>query len=149
LNRKSHQRQLLKDLFASQRLAVFATQHDGQPYTNLVAFAETDDLKHLLFVTNRNTHKYANFAADRRVSMLMDSRTNQPSDFQAAVAVTATGIAEEVMGSERDLLTKTYLAKHPHLAGFIDSPDNALIKVKVNDYVIARFNKVISVHIGE
>ena len=37
-------KQLLSDLFSSQRLAVLSTQESGQPYSNLVAFAQTDDL---------------------------------------------------------------------------------------------------------
>jgi len=33
---------------------------------------------------------------DPKVAMVMDNRTNQKADFQRPVAVTATGIAEEV-----------------------------------------------------
>jgi hypothetical protein len=40
----------LKDLFASQRLAVLATQSKKQPYGNLVAFVATEDLNHLLLI---------------------------------------------------------------------------------------------------
>ena len=36
--------QTLKALFSSQRLAILATEDEGQPYGNLVAFAETDNL---------------------------------------------------------------------------------------------------------
>ena len=83
-------RKLLKNLFSSQPLAVLASQGDGQPYGNLVAFAATDDLKSLLFATARATRKYANIIKDPRVAMVIDSRTNQKVDFQRAVAVTAT-----------------------------------------------------------
>ena len=38
---------ILKDLFDSQPLAVLATQGDGQPYTNLVAFVFSQDLQSL------------------------------------------------------------------------------------------------------
>lgn len=80
---------LLRDLFRFQRLAVLATQREGQPFTNLVAFAATDDLKHLAFATTRATRKYANLAADSQVAMLVDNRRNQISDFENAAAVTA------------------------------------------------------------
>ena len=141
--------QLLRDLLASQRLAVLATAENGQPYSNLVAFAETDELRNLLFVTSRSTRKYANLKADGRVAMLVDSRTNQLSDFENAVAVTATGIAEEVLGSERNRLTHTYITKHPHLAQFMNAPDSALIRVRVGDYVVARFGEVTSVQVKD
>ena len=141
--------QLLRDLFSSQRLAVIATQGGGQPYGNLVAFAETDDLKQLLFVTNRATRKYANLKADRRVAMLVDGRKNQLSDFQTALAVTAMGIAGEVPRSEKDILSHIYLRKHPHLVDFVNGSDNALIRVKVVDYIVAKFSEITILHVEE
>jgi hypothetical protein len=138
---------LLRDLFASQQLAVIATQGSGQPHSSLVAFAETDDLKQLLFVTNRDTRKYANLKVDGRASMLVDGRTNHISDFQTAIAVTAIGIAEEVPGSEKNSLSQVYLTKHPHLAGFVNGSNNALVRVKVGEYVVAKFDEVTTVSV--
>jgi nitroimidazol reductase NimA-like FMN-containing flavoprotein (pyridoxamine 5'-phosphate oxidase superfamily) len=141
---------LLRDLFSSQPLAVLATQCNGQPYGNLVAFAATEDLKVLLFATARGTRKFANITMDPRVAMVMDSRTNQKADFQRAVAVTATGTAEEVASTERDHLTKLYLLKHPHLKKFVKSPNSTLLRVKVDTYyVVKRFQNVIVLPIGE
>jgi len=141
---------LLRDLFSSQPLAVLATQCNGQPYGNLVAFAATEDLKVLLFATARGTRKFANITMDPRVAMVMDSRTNQKADFQRAVAVTATGIAEEVASTERDHLIKLYLLKHPHLKKFVKSPNSTLLRVKVDTYyVVKRFQNVIVLPIGE
>ncbi|UCD88202.1 MAG: pyridoxamine 5'-phosphate oxidase family protein [Desulfobacterales bacterium] len=135
---------LLRDLFRSQRLAVLATQREGQPFANLVAFAATDDLKHLAFATTRATRKYANLSADSQVAMLVDNRRNQVSDFENAAAVTAIGKAEEVGGPNRDRLLEVYLAKHPHLKGFATSPTSALIKVTVEKYdVVRRFQHVV------
>ena len=58
----------LKALFTTQKFAVLATQKDGQPYTNLVASASTEDCKHLLFVTPRATRKFANLASDALIA---------------------------------------------------------------------------------
>ena len=57
-------------------------------------------------------------------------------------AVTAIGTVEEVMGIERDSLASTYISKHPYLAEFVNRPEQALMKIKVTDYVIARFDRV-------
>jgi nitroimidazol reductase NimA-like FMN-containing flavoprotein (pyridoxamine 5'-phosphate oxidase superfamily) len=145
----SDPRELLRGLFASQKLAVLATQDEGQPYGNLVAFAETDDLKHLIFVTSRNTQKYANVTENAKVALLIDSRRNQISDFHTAVAVTAIGAAEEITGNEREFLARVYVAKHPHLAEFMDRPDNAVIRITVSDYVVAGFDKAQRVHLSD
>jgi nitroimidazol reductase NimA-like FMN-containing flavoprotein (pyridoxamine 5'-phosphate oxidase superfamily) len=134
----SRLKRLLKDLFSSQPLAVLATQSNGQPYGNLVAFVATEDLRSLLFATARGTRKFANITTDPKVAMVMDSRTNQRADFQKAVAVTATGMVEEVESSERDHLLKLYLSKHPHLKKFVKSPTSALLRVKVDTYYVVK-----------
>ncbi|MGO9145568.1 MAG: pyridoxamine 5'-phosphate oxidase family protein [Desulfomonilia bacterium] len=97
----------MKALFTGQGLAVVSTQEHGQPYCNLVAFASTDDLKHLIFATNRATRKFANIDENPRVSMLIDNRSNRISDFHEAVAVNAVGLAEEILGPEAVSLIKT------------------------------------------
>lgn len=137
-------KKVIKDLFTLEKLAVIATQKDGQPFTNLVAFVATDDLKHLLFVTNRATRKYARLMVDPRVSMMIDNRQNQASDFRDATAVAALGKAAEVKGPERADLMKLYLSKHPHLKAFATAPTCALIKLKVDRYdIVRRFQNVV------
>ena len=150
LKNPSQLKRLLKNLFSSQPLAVLATQSNGQPYGNLVAFAVTEDLKGLLFATVRNTRKFSNITTDPRVAMVMDSRTNQRIDFQRAVAVTATGIVEEVAGADKNQLLQLYLLKHPHLKRFVTSRRCALLKVNVNSYVVVRrFQKVVALSMDD
>ena len=136
-------RQLLRQLFAAQRLCVLATQGRGQPYGSLVAFAETEGIDSLLFATSRASRKYSNLSTDPRVALIIDSRSNADADFSQALAVTATGSAHEASGEARERLAKVYLAKHPHLAEFVRSPQTALCRVEVDEYVIAGFTKVV------
>lgn len=138
----------LEALFSTEPLAVLSTQNEGQPYGSLVAFASSEDLKELYFATTRATRKYANLSSDPRVAMLVDSRSNEVSDFRWAMAVTATGKAEEVKGQEKQKVLKTYLAKHAHLEEFVRSPSCALLKILVESYYVAtRFQNVIEVHV--
>jgi len=138
----------LQGLFESQRLAVLATQNEGQPYTSLVAFTASKDLKQLFFATTRATRKYANLTADSRVAMLIDNRSNKAIDFRWAMSVTATGKADEIEGREKEEASKLYLAKHPHLEEFISSPGCAFLRISVGRYYVAtRFQKVIEVHV--
>jgi len=133
---------LLRELFASQKFAALATEDGGKPHNCLVAFATTDDLTNLLFTTSRDTSKYRNIVAESRVAMLVDSRSNQDSDFRNAIAVTATGKAKEAKGKERDRLLGIYLAKHPQLADFANASENALVKVEIANYEISTFHNV-------
>jgi len=140
---------LLTKLFASQNLAIIATTQDQQPYNNLVAFAATDDLKHLVFATPRATRKFAILSKNPKVAMTIDNRQNTTKDFSEAVAVMAIGKAEEVTGPEKVALLATYVAKHPGLTTFVTSPSCALIRIDVAKYDIVRqFQNVVELHMA-
>lgn len=68
---------LINPSLMSQHLAVLATYYNGQPYSNLAAFAVADNLKHIFFVTSKNTRKYDNIRENKKVAMLIDSRKNE------------------------------------------------------------------------
>lgn len=143
-------KQRLNELFASQKLAVLSTHDKGQPYSSLVCFASTKDLKQILFVTSKNTRKFSNIKTDSRVSFLIDNRTNQNSDIHDAIAVTATGKAEIADGKERDVLLRHYLTKHPYLENFLMEPTSALINVKLEFcYLVETFQKVTELRISQ
>lgn len=138
----------LISLFRSQPLAVLATHNRGQPYGSLVAFAATDDLNYLIFSTTRSTRKFANLSADPRVAMVIDNRSNHPSDLRFAKAVTATGRAEEIPIHESGDFQAIYLNKHPHLEDFVSSPSTALIKIRVEVYyLVTRFQNVVEIRL--
>ncbi len=86
----------IKNLLERQPLAVLATQDNGQPYTSLMAFAFTEDLRFLVFATATSTRKYMNIIEESRVALLIDDRSNNGEDFQKASALTILGEACEV-----------------------------------------------------
>jgi nitroimidazol reductase NimA-like FMN-containing flavoprotein (pyridoxamine 5'-phosphate oxidase superfamily) len=141
-------KKLLKELFRSQLFAALATQQLTRPYNNLIAFVATDDLKSLLFATRRQTNKYANLLSNNAVSVLIDNRANRDSDFRSAVAVTATGTAEEVKEDRKEGLLQLYLVKHHNLEKFVHSPESALFRIRVKSYYIVRnFQEVMELKI--
>ena len=141
-------RSRLKDLCTSQKLAVVSTQSGGQPYASLVAFAASDDLRHIFFVTARTTRKFANLTRDPRVAVLINSSTNDEADFHEAVSITVTGIAEEIKDPERQDILKLYLSKHPYLDDFAKSPSCALIRVTARSYyMVQNFQNVMELHL--
>ena len=140
---------MIEGVLASQRFAVLATQSEGQPYANLIAFAEADNLRTLLFVTSRDTRKYTNTLEGKKVAVLIDDRTNQALDLNSAVAITALGTIEEASTANKEYLSGVYLAKHPQLRDFLHNPSNALMKVSVTDYVVATFRSVRHFPLGQ
>ena len=136
-------RDLLQELLQSQKLAVLATQRDGQPYCNLVAFAVTSDLKYVVFATPKRSQKYENMVRDGRISMLVDNRTGQDTDFQKGVAATIVGLAEDAPTTDSEHLLDLYLGKHPKLKEFVSSDDCALMRMSVDVYrMVRRFQEV-------
>jgi nitroimidazol reductase NimA-like FMN-containing flavoprotein (pyridoxamine 5'-phosphate oxidase superfamily) len=141
-------RSRLRNLCISQKLAVVSTQSDGQPYASLVAFAASDDLRHIFFVTARTTRKFANLTKDARVAVLINSSVNRESDFHDAVSVTVTGTAEEIEGAERNKVLTLYLSKHPYLEDFAQAPTCAVIRVTTKSYyMVKNFQTVMELHI--
>ena len=139
-------RDILKGLLESQKLAVLATQRDGQPYCNLVAFAVTSDLKYVVFATPKRSQKYESMVKDSRISMLVDNRTGQDTDFQQAVAATIIGLAEDAPKTDSDHLLTLYLRKHPKLKEFVSSDDCALMRMSVDVYrMVRKFQEVIEI----
>jgi nitroimidazol reductase NimA-like FMN-containing flavoprotein (pyridoxamine 5'-phosphate oxidase superfamily) len=137
-------RALLRELFRTQRYAVLATDDQGQPFTSLMAFADAADLTQLVLLTERATRKFANLQGNARVALLMDDRGNKGSDTQDAVAVTVTGLAQEVTGEAAAPLLALFLARHPQLREFSASASCAVVRVGVDSYrVVSSFQRVI------
>jgi len=148
-NKKEDFRKRLAELFHTQSLATLATHQAGQPYASLVAFCASEDFKHLYFATPNTTRKYSNLQDENRVAMLINSSTNQVSDFHRAISVTAVGKASDLNDPQKEIIRNHYLAKHPHLIDFLDSPTCALIDVAVATYYMVRnFQNVTELHLN-
>ena len=138
----------IKKLFDAQKLGVLSTYGRNQPYSSLVACAALKDLKTLIFATARSTRKYDNLTRNPPVSLLVDNRSNQDSDFHDAIAVTVTGEAQEIEQHERETLLKIYLDKHPSLREFVMSPTCALVKITVQRFFLVHsFQQVLELSV--
>lgn len=147
MNNTAESTAILKELCAGQPLAVLATDNGIRPYASLVAVAVTPDLRQLYFSTLRATRKWANLAGNHNVSLLIDNRSNQVTDFSRAAAATILGSAEELSGAELETGMAIFLGRHPHLAEFTESPSCALFRVQiVCIYLVTRFQNVTEFH---
>jgi nitroimidazol reductase NimA-like FMN-containing flavoprotein (pyridoxamine 5'-phosphate oxidase superfamily) len=149
VQRQEESRQLVHDLLRSQRFAVLSTESDTGPYASLIAFWAADDLTHVVFSTMRATRKFNYLATHPRVALLFDNRSNRDVDVRQSMAVTAMGLAREVVdGDARAAAVDEYLAKHPHLASFVASPGCAIVKVDIEAYyVVTHFQSVVELHL--
>jgi nitroimidazol reductase NimA-like FMN-containing flavoprotein (pyridoxamine 5'-phosphate oxidase superfamily) len=133
----------ISSLLSSQKLAVLSTQRDGQPYSSLMAFAFSSDLKDIVVATGRSTRKHQNLVQESRVSLLIDNRSNSENDFHGAAALTVLGKAEQINDTERLGYEELYLKRHPYLEKFLCSSSTAFFKVMVHHYLlVSHFQKV-------
>jgi heme iron utilization protein len=132
--------QRIDHLLRTQLQGVLATQYHTEPYTSLMAFAHTADLRYLLLATYKESRKHANLLLNAQVSVLIDNRTNTAADYTAAVAISVCGLAAAIPAEERAELQACYLEKHPQLQTFVSSEDCALLRIEVSCYrVISQF----------
>jgi heme iron utilization protein len=118
----------------SERHAVLATTTGGVPHTSLISYSLTPDLSGLLFATPIKTTKYKNIVKNRRVSVLIDARSNTSSGYVNAEAIRISGIASALRkGSRRDELARGFLLRHPALAGFLNDPGVAFMLVEIKE----------------
>jgi nitroimidazol reductase NimA-like FMN-containing flavoprotein (pyridoxamine 5'-phosphate oxidase superfamily) len=93
--------------------------------------------------TPRATRKYANLKQNPSVSLLVHNSSNMATDIRQSIAVTVSGTAEEVPPDRLEEARGVYLAKQPHMSGFVNSPNTAIIQVTVGRYdVVAHFQDV-------
>jgi heme iron utilization protein len=134
----------IRSLCEEQSFAVLSTQGMGQPYASLIGFAISEDLRHVVFMTPRQTRKYSLIEGDRKVSLLVDNRSHQPDSLNQISAVTITGNATII--SDKDEMEKwsiLFLEKHPYLTSFVKSSSTAMVLVEVSRYFyVRRFQEV-------
>ena len=142
-------RQRIGELFESQSLGVLATQRLGQPYSSLIAFYASGDLRKLYFATPKTTRKFKNLEVDARVSILVNSSSNREADFHEAIAVTLVGEAVELTDSDARPIVNQYLNKHPYLEDFVRSPTTAMVEVSARSYyLVHNFQNVVELHLA-
>ena len=126
----------LRTLNKKQRHAVLATDDNGQPYTSLVAFALTPDLEGALFATPKKTRKYRNILKNKKVSFMIDTRSNSTKGYMQSEALTILAAAAPIRrGKQWDEMAAGFIKKHPQLEKFIRAESTAL--------VLAAFTKVL------
>ena len=125
-------------LLKASRLAVLATERDGQPHASLIAITPVQGFRQMIFATYRNTRKFENIVHNGRVAVLIQGEDFYSSGRKKVFALTAFGHALEVVISEQEEAMHVHMERHPDLLNFLRSGEFALIRIKVEAYQIVR-----------
>ncbi|MDZ4724182.1 MAG: pyridoxamine 5'-phosphate oxidase family protein [candidate division Zixibacteria bacterium] len=131
-------------LIEDQLYGVLCTQSDGQPYGSMVAFAFSEDLKHVVFGTPRATKKYQILAACRNVALVVNNMSRHSNDLMKVEAFTATGRASEITQTGiPSQWVQSLLKRHPNLEAFVLSSSTAIFEISIARFFLVRsFQKV-------
>lgn len=134
----------LKFLNKTERHAVLATAFSGKPYTSIVAFTMTKDMKGAIFATPKNTRKYRNLIKNNHVALLINNRKNTDRDYAGAESVSILGTAKPVRRGKRwRELSHILIRKHPALEKFIQAQTTALVLLEAKRCVhVSQFQMV-------
>lgn len=137
-------RDSIQRLATQQDYAVLCLQGGGQPYGALVAFAFSEDLRHVTFATPTATRKFRLLSECDHIALVIDNRPNKVDELMEVEAVTATGRACLLeRGHEFDQWAKLLVSRHPYLKSFIAAPTCALFRVDIVRFLhVERFQEV-------
>lgn len=140
----------IKHLCTEELFGVLATEGKDQPYTSLISFAVTDDMKYIAFSTPVATRKYNFIKEHEKVSLLVDNRSEGFKNLNKISAVTAIGKARAVESEERHIWEELIISKHPNLEQFIKSKTTSTIVIEISSYIyVRRFQEVFQWKPGE
>ncbi len=130
--------EFISGLLRDCRLAVLATEGNGQPHASLIAITPVDGFRQIIFATYRNTRKFQNLEHNGKAAVLIQAEDKDSSGRTSIVALTAYGHAAEVGISEQEDVVRDHIGRHPDLANLMRSVDFALFRIHVDAYQIVR-----------
>jgi pyridoxine/pyridoxamine 5'-phosphate oxidase len=114
-------KQKILEFIKTQPLGVISTiSPNGQPQGAVVGIAEHDDLS-IIFGTFNHYRKFRNIKHNPRVSFVIGWKD---------ITVQYEGLAEELIGAERDQAVQSHTAKIPSAVKFAHLPEQTYFRVK-------------------
>jgi nitroimidazol reductase NimA-like FMN-containing flavoprotein (pyridoxamine 5'-phosphate oxidase superfamily) len=142
-NTRNGLKQRIRSFLTRQKIAVLATGDKKELYESLVAFTVSENLRQIVFATERGTRKYSNMKTKPAVALLVDDRVNTKNDFYKTTAITITGKAAELSGREGTRLLRKHIDRHRRIRDFLRSEKCAIFKITTKAfYVITSFKNV-------
>jgi len=135
----------IKNIADTSSLAVLATEVNGAPYTSLIGYLLSVDLKYLYFFTPKNTEKFKNIEINPNVSILIDNRNKNTGKKSLITAITIIGKASIKEKFDKTILNK-FLVDSPELEEFTKTGLNVLVRVNIDKYIlVSKLQEIIEI----
>ena len=128
----------MKTLVKEKDVCVMATVSGGNPHCSLMAYVTDDDCSEIYMVTHKHTKKYENLKENPSVSLLIDTREENPGPHRSgAKALTVSGFYQKMNSEKRKERFRTkLLERHPHMRAFINHPDAEVLCIKIDSFLL-------------
>jgi general stress protein 26 len=146
MNKDLENKKKIEGLLDSQLYCVLTTnlEHSNFPYSSLVAFLHSDNLKYIYFATSKNTTKFTNILSDPKVCLFFDNRSNELKDVTEAITATVLGKVEDRNKETDKECFSQFLDKYPQLTDFAKKSSTAFLRINVEEYIVVySFQKVL------
>jgi len=126
----------MKQLVKDKDVCVLATVMDNVPHCSLMSYLPDRDCREIYMMTRKGTKKYRNLAANRTVSLLIDTREEEcGADLARIKALTVNGVFTAIGDkTKKKLVRQKLLRKHPQLKPFANDPDADVFAVRVKSF---------------
>ncbi|HEX7539887.1 MAG TPA: pyridoxamine 5'-phosphate oxidase family protein [Syntrophales bacterium] len=123
-------------LVKDKDVCVLATVTDNVPHCSLMSYVPDRDCLEIYMMTRKGTKKYRNLAANKTVSLLIDTREEDCGADRARIkALTVSGVFKTISEkAKKKLVRQKLLKKHPQLKPFAQDPDTEVFAVKVKSF---------------
>ena len=138
MNNPSSISEYIRNVLQTCKLAVLATEGNGQPHASLLAITPISEFQQIIFATYRNTRKFENLLSNGRVAILIQGEDTDSLFKKTGFALTAYGYAEEVGKADYEEVMQAHLERHPDQANFLLSSDLVMIRIKVETFQVVR-----------
>jgi nitroimidazol reductase NimA-like FMN-containing flavoprotein (pyridoxamine 5'-phosphate oxidase superfamily) len=127
----------IRALVKEKDICVLATVSGGKPHCSLMAYVTDDDCREIYMVTHRESRKYENLLKNRSVSLLIDTREENPGSHRPQVkALTVSGTFKEIDDKKKKIHVRSKLLdRHPHVKVFLDHPDAEILCIRVESFL--------------
>jgi nitroimidazol reductase NimA-like FMN-containing flavoprotein (pyridoxamine 5'-phosphate oxidase superfamily) len=126
----------MKKIVKDKDVCVLATVMDNAPHCSLMSYVPDRDCREIYMMTRKGTKKYRNLAANKTVSLLIDTREEDCGADRAKIkALTVSGVFKTIGDkAKKKLVRQKLLKKHPQLKPFAQDPDTEVFAVKVKSF---------------
>ena len=125
----------IRELVRGKETCVLATVTGGKPHCSLMSYVADPDCRRIFMVTHRQTKKYSNLIENPWVSILIDTREEDPGgDVGRKKALTISGTFQNLDPGKKDEVRKKFLKKHPQLRDLVDDPETEIFSIRVQSF---------------